>query len=70
MEKGELIMPEKTPEQQIEELKTSIGAMAEMISMFYSTLISNGIQEDEAFAFTNSFIKSFVLSIFRKGDPQ
>ena len=64
------IMPEKTPEQQIEELKTSIGAMAEMISMFYSTLISKGIDEAAAMFFTGSFIQAFTASTFGKGNPK
>ena len=72
MEKGELIMPEKepkkTPEQQIEELKTGIGAMAEMLSMFYLTLIGKGIDEDAAITLTSNFLQWMSLSIFKGGD--
>ena len=68
MEKGELIMPEKTPEQQIEELKTSIGALAEMLSMFYLTLIGKGIDEDAAITLTSNFLQWMSLSIFKRGD--
>lgn len=73
-EKGELIMPEmtpkKTPEQQIEELKTSIGALAEMLSMFYLTLIGKGIDEDAAITLTSNFLQWMSLSIFKKGDME
>lgn len=65
-EKGGSTMNGKTPEQQIEELKTGIGAMGEMIYMFYSTLIFKGFHPDDAIKLTDTFVKSMVSSLFRK----
>lgn len=47
-------------DEQLERLTNSVGALAEVTSIFFKTLIEQGVDKISAMAMTNNFINTLV----------
>ena len=58
---------DKTAEEMLEQLKTAIGAIAEITYLYYCTMLGKGLDEEDSLKLAMSFQESFVKSCFGGG---
>ena len=51
-------MNENISKEKVEEVKVSVGAMSELLRMFYGSLIQQGFTPDQAILLTSDYMKA------------
>ena len=51
-------MNENISKEKVEEVKVSVGAMSELLKMFYDSLIQNNFTPDQAILLTSDYMKA------------